>query len=44
MDTITQAYLEAALWADLSDEDGDPLDEYGISDIAREIIAEAKGE
>jgi hypothetical protein len=41
VDTITQAYLECALWADLSDEDGNPLDEYGISDIAPETLAQA---
>jgi hypothetical protein len=41
VDTITQAYLTCALWADLSDEDGNPLDGYSISDIAPETLAQA---
>jgi hypothetical protein len=34
LDAMTMAYLEAALWADLRDDYGDPLDEYSILDIA----------
>ena len=39
MDTFTQAYIEAALWSSLDDND-EPMDKnYGKSDIAEETLA-----
>jgi hypothetical protein len=39
IDTVLDHYIVCALWADLSDDDGNPLDEYAISDLADETRA-----
>ena len=41
---IFDAYLECALWADLRDESGEPLDEYSIFDFGKEARDAAREE
>lgn len=41
---IFDAYLECALWADLRDESGEPLDEYTIFDFGTEARDAARVE
>ena len=44
LDEFTTGFLTALMWADLSDEDGNPLDEYGLSDLHPETVSMAKEE
>ena len=40
MDTFTQAYLECALWVGVTDDSGESLDQFDVTDIAPPTLAE----
>lgn len=41
-EAMLQGYIACALWADLSDDDGEPLDNYSIDDVAEKSISKAR--
>ena len=44
LQTVVADYITCMLWADLRDEDGESLDEYGYEDCSPELLKEAEAD